>query len=101
MNKKITFGKIKLNTSKASEETADGPSTQGKWKIMKIFKQTMLRTVRLLTIYVSGFGTFGKVNQSEEIDDVETQHVKNIMGISAFGRKAKSFDITVSGYFAP
>lgn len=44
-----------------------------------------------------GFGTFGKTSIiNEDVDDVESQHVKNIMGISAFGRKAKSFDITVS-----
>lgn len=46
--------------------------------------------------FYTGFGTFGKTSKNEEVDDIETQHVKNIMGISAFGRKAKNFDITVS-----
>lgn len=49
--------------------------------------------------FFKGFGTFGKqtsTSKSEEVDDIESQHVKNIMGISAFGRKAKNFDITVS-----
>lgn len=55
----------------------------------------------------SGFGTFGKNAPSnvtnkfhdeiEEIaEDLESQHVKEIMGISEFGKKAKSFDISVS-----
>lgn len=51
-----------------------------------------------------GFGTFGtapihnKFNDAiEEIsDDLENQHVKDVMGISGFGRKAKTFDIIVS-----
>lgn len=51
-----------------------------------------------------GFGTFGKqeknsINNAIEdlaIDDAESQQVKDIMGISEFGRKAKTFDITVS-----
>lgn len=52
-----------------------------------------------------GFGTFGKQeiasqnkynDEIEEIaEDLESQHVKEIMGISEFGRKAKSFDIVV------
>lgn len=49
--------------------------------------------------FSKGFGTFGKqtsTSKSEEVDDIESQHVKNIMGISAFGRKAKNFDIKVS-----
>lgn len=53
-----------------------------------------------------GFGTFGtdttgnKFNDAiEEIaDDLENQHVKEIMGISGFGRKAKTFDIVVSKF---
>jgi nucleoid DNA-binding protein len=36
-------------------------------------------------------------NAIEEIaEDLENQHVKEIIGFSSFGRKAKSFDITVS-----
>lgn len=58
---------------------------------------------------ILGFGTFGK-NESapatdqyndeiEEIsEDLESQHVKEIMGISEFGKKAKSFDILVSAF---
>lgn len=53
----------------------------------------------------AGFGVFGKEAQTknslneaiEELaDDLESQQVKDIMGISEFGRKAKTFDITVS-----
>lgn len=52
---------------------------------------------------VTGFGVFGKdeaknsMNEAiEELaDDLESQQVKDIMGISEFGRKAKTFDITV------
>lgn len=53
---------------------------------------------------LEGFGTFGKNNKKdksfsvaiEEIaDDLESQHVQEIMGISEFGRKAKSFSIEV------
>lgn len=67
----------------------------------------------MLNYKVTGFGTFGKIdtptntttggvipqkhslnNKIEELtDDFENQHVKEIMGIAGFGRKAKSFDI--------
>lgn len=58
----------------------------------------------LISSFGVGFGTFGtdttinKYNEAiEEIaDDLENQHVKEIMGISGFGRKAKTFDIVVS-----
>lgn len=51
-----------------------------------------------------GFGVFGKqdknsINNAIEdlaLEDTESQQVKDIMGITEFGRKAKSFDITVS-----
>lgn len=33
-------------------------------------------------------------------EDLESQRVQEIMGISEFGRKAKTFDITVRFYFA-
>lgn len=54
-------------------------------------------------IFLEGFGTFGKNKKDksfsvaiEEIaDDLESQHVQEIMGISEFGRKAKSFSIEV------
>lgn len=54
---------------------------------------------------ISGFGTFSKNEEQEknkfnvEIeelgDDLENEEVKNVMGISEFGRKAKVFDIAV------
>lgn len=58
---------------------------------------------KLFKIISTGFGTFGKKEATnkfneaiEEIaEDLESQHVKEVMGISEFGRKAKSFDITV------
>lgn len=56
----------------------------------------------IFNILLAGFGTFGKqeienkYNEAiEEIaEDLESQHVKEVMGISEFGRKAKKFDIT-------
>lgn len=96
MNKKITFGAIKLKASKTSDDTA--ALTQGEWK--KINKKNIFCCGKSLTFsfktFSKGFGTFGKTSKNEDVDDVESQHVKNIMGISAFGRKAKNFDITVS-----
>ena len=55
----------------------------------------------LLFIFIGGFKKFGKPQLIEQIDevadDLESQHLKEIMGISEFGRKAaKSFDIVVS-----
>lgn len=56
--------------------------------------------------YSTGFGVFGKQettnslnNAIEELaDDLESQQVRDIMGISEFGRKAKTFDITVRNW---
>lgn len=52
--------------------------------------------------FILGFGTFGKQQKgtpinAEELttEDLESQRVQEIMGISEFGRKAKTFDITV------
>lgn len=87
MNKKITFGAIKLNATKTNDDSAVQLS-QGEWKLKPQIFNKIFKTFSV------GFGTFGK--KIEEVDDVESQHVKNIMGISAFGRKAKNFDITVS-----
>lgn len=49
-----------------------------------------------------GFGTFGKQQTNTPImaedlntDATESERVQEIMGISEFGRKAKTFDITV------
>ncbi|XP_037965751.2 gastrulation defective protein 1 homolog [Plutella xylostella] len=48
----------------------------------------------------SGFGTFGRTpiqEQTKDIDeiaeDLESQHVQEVMGIKNFGKKAKNFDI--------
>ncbi|CAO1420113.1 unnamed protein product [Diamesa serratosioi] len=87
MNKpKITFGAIKLSapatkTPDKSVETEEAPAT-------------------------SGFGTFSaldndsssKSNVKKAIEDIEedleSKQVKEIMGISSFGRKAKQFNIS-------
>lgn len=56
------------------------------------------------SFFLKGFGVFGKDSEAnnslnvaiEELaDDLENQQVKEIMGISEFGTKAKTFDITV------
>ncbi|CAG4983310.1 unnamed protein product [Parnassius apollo] len=73
MNKKpISFGKISFNFNK-SEKTNDTST--------------------------SGFGTFGRtpIQEQKEIeeitDDLENQHVQQVMGIKHFGKKAKNFDV--------
>ncbi|CAG9792878.1 unnamed protein product [Diatraea saccharalis] len=74
MNRKpISFGKITLNFEKAStNEQTSSPE---------------------------GFGTFGRTpiqeqREIEEIaDDLENQHVQQVMGIKNFGKKAKNFDL--------
>ncbi|XP_022119698.2 gastrulation defective protein 1 homolog [Pieris rapae] len=71
MSKKpISFGKITLNFQK--ETSNDGAS--------------------------SGFGSFGRpIQEQKEIeelsDDLENQHVHQVMGIKNFGKKAKNYDI--------
>ncbi|CAK9802494.1 Gastrulation defective protein 1 homolog [Anthophora quadrimaculata] len=74
--KVITFGKISKNLSKETPQNIETVS--------------------------SGFGTFGKksvevnVTQMNEIkpeDEEETQNLKEVMGITGFGKKAKSFDV--------
>lgn len=52
-----------------------------------------------------GFGIFGKQQKTTPImadelttDDLESKRVQEIMGISEFGRKAKTFDITVRNF---
>lgn len=66
MNKKISFGKISANFSQNSDK-----------------------------IEATGtFGTFGPPQAIQVLeDDTESQQMKNVMGISNFGKKAKSFDI--------
>lgn len=77
MSKKpISFGKISFNLAKSTEITkSDANET------------------------TSGFGTFGRTliqeqNEIEEIaEDLENQHVQQVMGIKNFGKKAKSFNL--------
>lgn len=75
------------------------------------FCRRIILNGHLFSNQIPGFGTFGgnetpssstttienKFNNAiEEIaEDLENQHVKEVIGISAFGRKAKSFDIIV------
>ncbi|XP_036333473.1 gastrulation defective protein 1 homolog [Rhagoletis pomonella] len=83
---KISFGKINLNPNKPAEPvkmvtaTGDEASTS------------------VTKAMVGGFKKMGKeqlIRQVEEVtDDMESQHLKEVMGISGFGRKtAKVFDI--------
>ncbi|XP_072948241.1 gastrulation defective protein 1 homolog [Epargyreus clarus] len=74
MSKKpISFGKISFNLSTAAETEKDAPTT--------------------------GFGTFGRtpIQEQKEIeeiaDDLESQHVHQVMGIRNFGKKAKNFNV--------
>ncbi|KAJ8955965.1 hypothetical protein NQ314_006814 [Rhamnusium bicolor] len=66
MNKKISFGKISSNFGQNSEK-----------------------------IEATGtIGTFGPPKAIEVLeDDTEAQQMKEVMGISSFGKKAKTFDI--------
>jgi len=77
--KTITFGKIRANLSK--DATSAVPEA---------------------AVKMSGFGKFGKkreevnVTKMDEIkpeDEEENQNIKKLMGISSFGKTAKSFDI--------
>lgn len=80
MSKKpISFGKISFNIAKAPENTKNvenSPDTS-----------------------TSGFGTFGRtpIQEQKEIDeitdDLESQHVQQVMGIKNFGKKAKNFNV--------
>lgn len=66
MNKKISFGKISSNFGENAEK-----------------------------IQATGtIGTFGPPKAIETVeDDTEAQQMKQVMGISSFGKKAKTFDI--------
>ncbi|RVE46659.1 hypothetical protein evm_008671 [Chilo suppressalis] len=72
--KPISFGKITLNFQKESNE----PTSSSE-----------------------GFGTFGRtgtpIQEQKEIEeiaeDLENQHVQQVMGIKNFGKKAKNFDL--------
>lgn len=70
--KKISFGKISKDFGKSAE-----------------------------SIEATGtIGTFGPPKAIETLaDDHETQEMKTVMGISGFGKKAKTFDIQVSKLF--
>lgn len=77
--KPIAFGKISFNISKApgtSDNDDNVPDSS-----------------------TSGFGTFGRTpiqeqKEMEEIaEDLENQHVHQVMGIKNFGKKAKNFNI--------
>lgn len=77
MHKKpISFGKIKFNISKTGENSSNKNEAN-----------------------TSGFGTFGRtpIQEQKEIeeiaDDLENQHVQQVMGIRNFGKKAKNFDL--------
>lgn len=96
MNKqKITFGKIKLNINKPNTSVSN-PAAE---------PDDLESQSTTSTATAEGFGTFGKSNKSsteinkfneaiEELaDDLEDQQIKDVMGITAFGRKAKQFDI--------
>ncbi|XP_013193892.2 gastrulation defective protein 1 homolog [Amyelois transitella] len=76
MSKKpISFGKINFSLSK--NQSVDSENEQS----------------------TSGFGSFGRTpiqdhKEIEELsDDLENQHVHQVMGIKNFGKKAKNFDI--------
>ncbi|KAL7736476.1 hypothetical protein ACLKA6_019677 [Drosophila palustris] len=71
---KISFGKIQLNVSKTPAETNKTEQDAGGFK--KMDKQQMIRQIEDVS------------------EDLESQHLKEVMGISGFGRKAaKVFDI--------
>ncbi|XP_062129382.1 gastrulation defective protein 1 homolog [Drosophila sulfurigaster albostrigata] len=72
---KISFGKIQLNVNKTpAEPKKDKQEDAGGFK--KMDKQQMIRQIE------------------DVAEDLESQHLKEVMGISGFGRKAaKVFDI--------
>lgn len=77
MSKKpISFGKISLNINKTKENNDNSDNTSA-----------------------SGFGTFGRTPIQEQklieeiAEDLENQHVQQVMGIKNFGKKAKNFDL--------
>lgn len=81
MNSKkvITFGKIGKNLNRENRETSQCTEPAA-----------------------SGFGTFGRkslesnvtrMNEIRPEDEEETQNLKEVMGITGFGKKAKSFDV--------
>lgn len=80
MNKpKITFGKIVLSVPKKSEDPAEESKNEPE---------------------TSGFKKFGKEDHQKKVEivseELEQQSLKDVMGITGFGKKAKVFDIIVS-----
>lgn len=81
---KISFGKINLNLNAQS-----APSTQT--------NNDQEEPQQTTPIQGGGFKKIGKEQMQRHIenvtDDLESQHLKDVMGITGFGRKAKTFDI--------
>lgn len=68
-------------------------------KINKNLTRDMTKNTEIIS---SGFGTFGKksletnitkINEIKPEDEEESQNLKQVMGITGFGKKAKSFDV--------
>lgn len=68
-------------------------------KINKNLTRDMTKNTEIIN---SGFGTFGKksletnitkINEIKPEDEEESQNLKQVMGITGFGKKAKSFDV--------
>ncbi|PBC28591.1 gastrulation defective protein 1 homolog [Apis cerana] len=68
-------------------------------KINKDLTRDMTKNTEIIN---SGFGTFGKksletnitkINEIKPEDEEESQNLKQVMGITGFGKKAKSFDV--------
>jgi hypothetical protein len=76
MNKRgkpISFGKIKINLASASTSTGGAIENE---------------------VAEGGFGTFNqRLDQTTGNDDQETENMKEMMGFSGFGKKAKQFNI--------
>ena len=77
MKKTITFGKISSNLIKNASASECEPTS-------------------------SGFGTFGKKASEKNTvamkeimpeDEEETERLEKVMGMTSFGRKAKTFDV--------
>lgn len=80
---KIAFGKINLNLNKKPEKSTENEETEK------------------ATTSAGGFKKIDKTQMQKQIeevaDDLEAQKLKEVMGLTGFGRKAaKVFDINVS-----
>lgn len=76
MSKKIQFGKISANFSK-NNDTIEPTGTIGKSTVV-VGQKTAIEVLE---------------------DDTEHQEMKEVMGISSFGKKAKTFNIKVVSPF--